>query len=114
MAESASTASPLQRGPARPYRVPLTSTARPESVITGLPSADQPGVLADLTRILADSGISIDAMMQKEPGEGEIQADIIMLTHQTQEKKVLAAIARMEGLPTVLGNVTKIRLENLS
>jgi homoserine dehydrogenase len=37
-----------------------------------------------------------------------------MLTHQTQEKKVLAAIARMEGLPTVLGNVTKIRLENLS
>ncbi|AVR97949.1 homoserine dehydrogenase [Pseudoduganella armeniaca] len=75
---------------------------------------DQPGVLADLTRILADGAISIDAMMQKEPAEGETQADIIMLTHQTQEKKVLDAIARMEGLPTVLGSVTKIRLENLS
>jgi homoserine dehydrogenase len=75
--------------------------------------ADQPGVLADLTRILADGAISIDAMLQKEPAEGETHADIIMLTHQTQEKKVLAAIARMEGLPTVLGQVTKIRLENL-
>src|SRR5450830_297965 len=70
--------------------------------------------LVDITRILADGEISIDAMMQKEPAEGETQADIIMLTHQTQEKKVLAAIACMEGLPTVLGSVTKIRLENLS
>ncbi|QGZ39053.1 homoserine dehydrogenase [Pseudoduganella flava] len=76
--------------------------------------ADQPGVLADLTRILADADISIDAMLQKEPAEGETQADIIMLTHQAQEKNVLAAIARMEGLPTVLGSVTKIRLENLA
>src|SRR5450830_1026692 len=70
--------------------------------------------LVDITRLLADGEISIDAMMQKEPAEGETQADIIMLTHQTQEKKVLAAIACMEGLPTVLGSVTKIRLENLS
>ncbi|GJJ03744.1 homoserine dehydrogenase [Duganella rhizosphaerae] len=76
--------------------------------------SDQPGVLADLTRILADATISIDAMMQKEPADGETRTDIIFLTHQTQEKNVLAAIAKIEGLATVCGNVTKIRLENLS
>jgi homoserine dehydrogenase len=75
---------------------------------------DQPGVLADLTRILADGTISIDAMMQKEPADGETRTDIIFLTHQTQEKNVTAAIAKMEALSTVRGNVTKIRLENLS
>jgi homoserine dehydrogenase len=71
-------------------------------------------VLADVTRILADSTISIDAMLQKEPAEGETQADIIILTHQTQEKNVEAAIAKIETLPTVVGQVTKIRLEQLS
>jgi homoserine dehydrogenase len=76
--------------------------------------ADQPGVLADLTRILADATISIDAMLQKEPAEGETRTDIIMLTHQTQEKNIVAAIAKIEALSTVLGSVTKIRLENLS
>ncbi|MTV37905.1 homoserine dehydrogenase [Duganella radicis] len=76
--------------------------------------SDQPGVLADLTRILADAGISIDAMLQKEPADGETRTDIIFLTHQTQEKQVTAAIAKMEGLSTVCGSVTKIRLENLS
>jgi homoserine dehydrogenase len=76
--------------------------------------ADQPGVLAELTRILADGSISIDAMMQKEPAEGETHTDIIMLTHQTQEKNVEAAIAKMEALSTVVGKVTRIRLENLS
>jgi homoserine dehydrogenase len=76
--------------------------------------ADQPGVLADVTRILADSTISIDAMLQKEPAEGETQTDIIMLTHQTQEKNIEAAIAKIEALATVVGQVTKIRLEQLS
>ena len=76
--------------------------------------ADQPGVLADLTRILAERGISIDAMLQKEPAEGETHTDIIMLTHQTQEKNVTAAIEKMEALNSVVGTVTKIRLENLS
>ncbi|HJV51686.1 MAG TPA: homoserine dehydrogenase [Noviherbaspirillum sp.] len=76
--------------------------------------ADQPGVLADITRILADSTISIDAMLQKEPAEGETRADIIILTHQTQEKNIVAAIAKIEALPTVVGQVTKIRLEQLS
>ncbi len=76
--------------------------------------ADQTGVLADITRILADSGISIDAMLQKEPGEGETRTDIIMLTHETQEKNVTAAIAKIEALQTVVGEVTRIRMEHLS
>ena len=76
--------------------------------------ADKLGVLADVTRILADATISIDAMLQKEPAEGEQQTDIIMLTHQTQEKHVDAAITRIEALPTVVGAVTRIRLEELS
>jgi homoserine dehydrogenase len=76
--------------------------------------ADLPGVLADVTRILADATISIDAMLQKEPAEGENQTDIIMLTHQTQEKNVETAIAKIEALSTVVGTVTKIRLEELS
>ncbi len=76
--------------------------------------ADQPGVLADITRILADGQISIDAMVQKEPSEGEDQVDIIMLTHKTREKKVNAAIARIEALPVVKSKVTRIRLEELA
>ncbi len=75
---------------------------------------DQPGVLADITRILADRTISIDAMVQREPGEGEDQVDIIMLTHETREKNVNEAIARIEGLPVVTGRVTRIRLEELA
>ena len=75
---------------------------------------DRPGVLADITRILADLSISIDAMVQKEPSEGEEQVDIIMLTHKTVEKNIIAAIARIEGLPSNLGGVTRIRLEELA
>ena len=76
--------------------------------------ADVAGVLADITRILADNGISIDAMLQREAGDGEKQTDLIMLTHETKEKNILAAIAKVEALKTVEGSVTKIRLENLS
>ncbi len=74
---------------------------------------DKPGVLADVTRILADSKISIDAMVQKEPGKGEKRVDIVMLTHQALEKNVDQAIARIEKLSTVVGEVTRIRLEEL-
>ena len=75
---------------------------------------DKPGVLADITRILADVEISIDAMMQKESQEGEEHADIIMLTHVTREKHVNAAIGRIEKLPTIAGAVTRIRTEELN
>jgi homoserine dehydrogenase len=75
---------------------------------------DKPGVLADITRILADSGISIDAMVQKEPSEGEEQVDIIMLTHETVEKHINAAIRKIEKLSTISGKVIRIRLEELN
>ena len=75
---------------------------------------DKPGVLADVTRILADSGISIDAMVQKEPPEGEDRVSIIMLTHRTIEKNVNAALAKIEALAVVAGKVTRIRLEQLN
>ncbi len=74
---------------------------------------DRPGVLADITRILADASISIDAMVQREPAEGEKQVDIIMLTHQTREKSINTAIRKIEALPVVTGKVTRIRLEEL-
>ena len=72
------------------------------------------GVMADLTRILADARISIDAVLQKEPAENATRLDIVLLTHQTQEKKMDAAIAKMEQLDTVVGSVVRIRLESLS
>lgn len=74
---------------------------------------DKPGVLADITRILADQEISIDAMFQREPDEGEDQADIIMLTHETREKNIDAAIAKINSLPVVRDKVTRLRLEAL-
>jgi homoserine dehydrogenase len=74
---------------------------------------DRPGVLADITRILAQGSISIDAMVQKEPGEGQKQVDIVLLTHLALEKKVDAALRKIEKLKTVVGKVTKIRCEEL-
>ena len=74
---------------------------------------DKPGVLADITRILADQQISIDAMIQREPGEGESQTDIIMLTHVTLERNVDAAIAKIEALPVVKKKVIRLRMEEL-
>ncbi|CAG9180818.1 Homoserine dehydrogenase [Cupriavidus laharis] len=76
--------------------------------------ADETGVLAEITRILAEGGISIDAMLQKESREGEPQTDIIILTHVTREKHVNAAIAKIESLPTVLSAVTRLRMEELN
>jgi homoserine dehydrogenase len=76
--------------------------------------ADQPGVLADITRILADAGISIGAFLQREPAIGKKETDIIMLTHGTIEKHVDAAIARIEALDTALSTVARIRVEDLA
>ncbi len=74
---------------------------------------DRPGVLADITRVLGDSSISIGAMVQKEPAAGEKRVDIVMLTHKAVERNVNSAIARIERLKTVVGKVTRIRLEEL-
>jgi homoserine dehydrogenase len=75
---------------------------------------DKPGVLADITRVLADNHISIDAMLQKEPEEGEAQTDIILLTHETIEKNVKRAISAIEAQPTTRAKVVLLRLENLA
>ena len=79
-----------------------------------LKAFDKPGVLADVTRILADLDISIDAMMQKEPSEGEELVDIIILTHITVERNINAAIAKIEALSSISGLLTRIRLELLN
>ncbi len=78
-----------------------------------LRALDKPGVLADITRILADLEISIDAMMQKEPEEGEEQVDIILLTHQTLERHINSAIAQIEALSTISGKVIRLRMDEL-
>jgi homoserine dehydrogenase len=75
---------------------------------------DKPGVLADVTRILADQAISIDALLQREPAEGEGETDIIILTHICIEKQADAAIAKIEALPAVKAKVTRLRLEELN
>ena len=74
---------------------------------------DKPGVLADITRILADREISIDAMIQKEPPEGEKQTDIILLTHLSSRRTGRRRDRAIEALPTVRGKIVRIRLEGL-
>ena len=76
--------------------------------------ADVTGVLADITRILAHKGISIDALLQKESeqvdGGNKGETDIILITHETVEKNANAAIAEIEALSTVVSKVTKLRM----
>ncbi|WP_119966716.1 homoserine dehydrogenase [Simplicispira lacusdiani] len=80
--------------------------------------ADQAGVLAKVTGILAGAGISIDAVLQREAdevgGEGSTQTDLIILTHDTREGTMNDAIAQMQALPTVLAPITRIRKEELN
>ncbi|MFZ2168812.1 MAG: homoserine dehydrogenase [Methylococcaceae bacterium] len=78
-----------------------------------LTAEDKTGVLADVTRILADHHISIEAIIQKEPLGEETAIPIIMLTQITLEKEMNAAIAEIEALKTVTGKVNRIRLETL-
>ncbi|HEY3634527.1 MAG TPA: homoserine dehydrogenase [Caldimonas sp.] len=78
--------------------------------------ADETGVLARITGILAEHGISIDALLQR-PGEaraGEARTDVIILTHDTVEGRMTAAIAKMQALPTVLAKIVRIRKEELA
>ena len=79
--------------------------------------ADEAGVLAKVTGILAESGISIDAVLQREAdevgGEGSTQTDLIILTHDCVEAKMNAALAQMQVLPTVLAPIIRIRKEEL-
>jgi homoserine dehydrogenase len=76
--------------------------------------ADQAGVLAKVTGILAQADISIDAVLQREAGEGENQTDLIILTHDCAEQRMNQAMAEMQQLSTVLGPITRIRKEELN
>jgi homoserine dehydrogenase len=75
--------------------------------------ADKAGVLARITGILAEHGISIDAVLQRESAEGEAQTDLIILTHDTAEGEMDKALAQMQALPTVLAPIVRIRKEEL-
>ena len=79
-----------------------------------LRATDRPGVLAEVTGILAQQNISIEAMLQKEPEAGEERVDVIMLTHVTRERAIDAAIAEIEGLESISAPVVRLRLETLS
>ena len=80
--------------------------------------ADEAGVLAKITTLLANAGISIDAVIQREAdevgGEGSNQTDLIILTHDTREGDMDKALAEIQGLPTVLAPITRIRKEELN
>ena len=76
-------------------------------------AVDRPGVVAAVAGILADAGISIEAMQQKQPPEGETEVPLVMLTHQVRERQMNAAIEKIESLDAVAGAVTRIRVEQL-
>jgi homoserine dehydrogenase len=80
--------------------------------------ADVTGVLANITRILADRDISIEALLQKESedvgADGRAETDIVLLTHETVEKNINDAIAKIEALDTVKGAVTRLRMESMN
>ncbi|HEX4332746.1 MAG TPA: homoserine dehydrogenase [Usitatibacter sp.] len=114
------TADPEQRVPHlafQPDRLSDTPILPMEEIETAyylrLRALDRPGVLADVTRICADHSISIDAIFQKEAGEGEEQVDVVILTHVTAEKNINAATRKIEALATIPVPVVRIRLEEL-
>lgn len=79
-----------------------------------LTALDRPGVMARIASILGDQGISIEAIHQKEPGQGETHVPLVMLTHRVNEGHMNQAIAEIESLETVQGSVVRIRMETLS
>ncbi len=93
------------------------SIMRMEDVVTAyylrMQALDKPGVLADVTRILSDQGISIEAIIQKEPKPEMHTVSVIMLTHKVQERQMNAAIQRIEALDSISGKVMRIRMETL-
>ena len=119
------TADPLNRVPHLAFQPNALSNLKilPMSdVITSyylrLRVADEAGVLAKLTSLLADANISIDAVLQREADQvsqaGENQTDVIILTHDTVEGKMNEVLAQMQALPTVMAPITKIRKEELN
>ena len=119
------TADPLQRVPHLAFQPDAMSDVAvlPMSeVVTSyylrLRVADQAGVLAQVTGLLAGAGVSIDAVLQREAdevgGEGATSTDLIILTHDTRDGTMNEVIAQMQGLPSVLAPITRIRKEELN
>jgi homoserine dehydrogenase len=119
------TADPLNRVPHLAFQpdamsnlkiLPMTDVVT--SYYLRLRVADEAGVLAKLTGLLAEANISIDAVLQREADQvsqaGENQTDVIILTHDTVEGKMNAVLAQMQALPTVMAPITKIRKEELN
>lgn len=114
------TADPMHRVPTLSFQPDLlsdTPVIPMEEVETSyylrMQVIDKPGVMAEITRIVADYDISISAMIQKEAHDSD-RVSIIMLTHMTMEKNINAAIARIESLPVVTDKVIRIRIEELN
>ncbi len=101
----------------QPSQLADTAILPIEEVVTAfylrLCAVDRPGVLADVTRILGDRQISIEAFIQKEPTSGVDKVDIIMLTQRVREGNMNEAIAAIEALDTICSSVTRIRVETL-
>ena len=115
------TADPLSRVPHLAFQPDAISDVKVlpmAEVVTSyylrLRVADEAGVLARVTGILAESGISIEAVLQRAAGEGENQTDLIILTHDCVESRMNAAMAQMQQLTTVLAPITRIRKEDLN
>ena len=102
----------------QPDRINSTPVLTMDDVETAyylrLKAQDKPGVMADIAHIMGDNHISIEAILQKEPQSGEATAGIIMLTQRIQEAQMNRAIAAIEGLDSVSGQVTRIRVESLA
>jgi homoserine dehydrogenase len=119
------TADPLNRVPHlafQPDAMSSTPVLPMSDVVTSyylrLRVADETGVLAKLTGLLAQAGISIDAVLQREADQvslaGENQTDVIILTHDTREGSMNEVLAHMQALPTVMAPITRIRKEELN
>ena len=119
------TADPLNRVPHLAFQPDAMSSLKilpMADVVTSyylrLRVADEAGVLAKVTGLLAEANISIDAVLQREADQvsqaGENQTDVIILTHDTREGKMNDVLAQMQALPTVMAPITKIRKEELN
>ena len=75
---------------------------------------DKPGVLSKIAQILSDTGISIEAIIQKEPAEGQSSVPLIILTSRAIERDLVSAVSQIEALSTIEGDVTRIRVESLA
>lgn len=102
----------------QPNQLSDTSILPMDEVMTAyylrMQAIDKPGVLADVTKILGDAGISIEAILQKEPAEGAKHVPVIMLTQRVKEKFMNQALNQIEALDTIDGKVMRIRVETLS